>query len=258
MGEKPKEKKKVEVALIEQGKQVAEVGGFISKAIDKGVDVATMEKLFALREKVRAEEAREAFVGAMASFQSECPIIEKNKTVLNKDGRTVRYKYASLDTIVEKMRDPLSKYGLAYSWKVKNEEGFITAIATITHKFGHSETSEFKVPVDKEGYMTEPQKYASALTFAKRYALINALGISTGEEDTDATDVGKEGDAKSDKSKIMFLLRNLNVKTEKKEQITEAIKRLTKKALTEKNYPEIISRLEILVKEAREYENQKV
>jgi hypothetical protein len=60
-----------------------------------------------------------------------------------------------------------------------------------------------------DGYMTAPQKYASAQTFAKRYALCNVLGISTGDEDTDATDVNKENTAKSDKAKIMFLLKAL-------------------------------------------------
>jgi hypothetical protein len=33
--------------------------------------------------------------------------------------------------------------------------------------------------------MNEQQKYASALTFAKRYSFCNSLGILTGDEDTD-------------------------------------------------------------------------
>ena len=228
------------------------VSGFISQAIANNTPVETMEKLFALREKVKAEQAREAFVQAMADFQAKCPVIEKKKKVMNKDGTTVRYKYAPIDSIVEQIKKPLAESGLAYTWTVKNDPGMITAIAMVTHKFGHSETSSFQIPIDTEGYMTAPQKYASALTFAKRYSLCNVLGISTGDEDTDATDVGKEKDAKSEKSKIMFLLKTLGEKTSTAEEIKSAIFSLTKVESSKENYGEIISRLEILVKEQNE------
>ena len=126
---------KKETAIVEA--KDSSVNSFISQAIAQGLPVETMEKLFTLREKVKAEQAKEAFVQAMADFQSECPVIEKKKKVMNKDGSTVRYKYAPLDSIVEQIRKPMAKYGLAYTWTVKNESGFITATAMITHKFGH-------------------------------------------------------------------------------------------------------------------------
>ena len=114
---------------------------------------------------------------------------------------------------------------------------------------GHSEESSFEIPVDKSGYMTAPQQYASALTFAKRYALINVLGISTSEEDTDATTVNKEKDAKSVKARIVFILRKLEYETETKSQVEHAVKKLTNLELTEKNYGEIVSRLEAILSE---------
>jgi len=83
---------------------------------------------------------------------------------------------------------------------VVNEPGFITAVCKITHNLGHSEESAFRIPIDTEGYMSAPQKYASALTFAKRYAFCNALGILTGEDDFDATDVEKKPEIVSVKS----------------------------------------------------------
>lgn len=233
------------------------VDTFISQAIAGNLPVETMEKLFSLREKVKAEQAKEAFVSALSGFQSECPVIEKKKKVMNKDGVSVRYQYAPLDVIVEQIKTPLAKYGFSYTWDVKNETGFITAVATITHKLGHSQTSEFKIPIDTEGYMTAPQKYASALTFAKRYSLVNALGISTGEEDTDATDVGKEKTPKSIKSKIMLALRNLGEDTSTKLSCDTAVKKLTSLTLEDKNLEEIIGRLEILISE-KQNDNQEV
>ena len=66
------------------------VNVLISQALTANVSVETMEKLFALREKVKAEQAKEAFVTAMSKFQEQCPTIEKTKKVMNKDGLTVR------------------------------------------------------------------------------------------------------------------------------------------------------------------------
>ena len=100
--------------------------------------------------------------------------------------------------------------------------------------------------------MTEPQKYASSLTFAKRYSLCDILGISTSEEDTDATDVGKEKNAKSPKAKILFLLRTLGVDMRDKEAIAGKVTELTKLEPLDKNLEEIVSRLEVLVRQKNE------
>ena len=248
----------MEEKIIKKEAEPATVETFISQAISQNLPVETMEKLFALREKVKAEIAKEAYVEALSKFQGNCPVIEKTKKVLNKDGRTVRYQYAPIDAIAEQIKKPLVENGLSYRWEVENEDKMIKATAIITHKLGHSEKSSFAVPIDSEGFMTEPQKYASALTFAKRYSLCNALGISTGEEDTDATDVGNKEKPKSEKAKITFLLRGLGFELKNKEEFEKIIKEKTELELTEKNYGEIVARLEVLFKEKNEYDNQKV
>lgn len=251
------EKTKTDV-VVKKIKQDSSVDTFISQAISSNQPVEVMEKLFSLREKVKAEYARESFVSSLSGFQSECPIIEKTKKVMNKDGVSVRYQFAPIDSIVSQIKIPLAKYGFSYTWKVINEPGFITAVCTITHSLGHTQESEFKIPIDTEGYMTAPQKYASALTFAKRYSLLNALGISTGDEDTDATDVNKEKTPKSTKSKIMFLLKSLGLDLKTKETIEKKVKELTSLELVEDNYGEIVERLEIVVKERQENDNSSV
>lgn len=256
-----KEKKGAKAGEVVVHKEAApspSVEMLISQAVEKGLPVETMERLFTLREKIKGEQAREAFVESMSSFQSVCPIIEKTKKVMNKDGQSVRYQFAPLDAIAKQIQKPLADNGLAYKWTVKNSEGLIAATCIVYHKLGHSEESSFEIPIDKEGFMTAPQKVASALTFAKRYSLINALGISTGDEDTDATDVGKEKEPVSDKAKIVFLLKSLKQKTSTKDEIIGAVKTLTQLDLEEKNYGEIVSRLEVLVKEKQSDEDTQV
>jgi hypothetical protein len=247
-----KEENKKEIAVIEEKKSPDEVMSLLIQAVEQKLPVETMERLFSLREKIKSEKAKEEFTKSLSNFQMECPEIPKTKKVLNKDGKTIRYQYAPLETIIKKIKKPLSDNGLSYNWSVENSEGMIEAKANITHILGHTESSSFSVPIDKEGFMTAPQKYASALTFAKRYSLINALGISTGEEDTDATDVNKEPIPKSIKSQIIFSLKSLNKKTDTKEQIINAVKELTQLDLEEKNYIDIAGRLEVIIKQKNE------
>jgi ERF superfamily len=234
-----------EVAVIAPPQ--SSVDTFISQALAANAPVETLERLFALHRDVQAERARAAFTNSLAEFQENCPIIKKTKKVMNKDGQTVRYVYAPIDAIVEQIKKPLAVAGFSYTFTVKNTEDLITATAKVTHKLGHFETSTFSIPVDKEGYMTAPQKIASALTFAKRYALCNALGISTGDEDTDATDVGKEPDVKSLKSKVIFLLRNLGEKVGTGVEIAVEIERLTGLKLVDANLSQIVEKLEAKV-----------
>jgi hypothetical protein len=228
------------------------VDALISQAVASGASVEVLERLFELHEKVKGSKAKEAFVAAMAKFQSEVPVIKKTKKVMNKDGRTVRYTFAPIESIVEQIKKPLVNNDFSYRWETAQEAGVVKATCIITHTMGHSEQSTFEVGIDTEGFMTAPQKSASALTFAKRYSLCNALGISTGDEDTDATDVGREKDAKNPKTKLMLRLRALGEKTGTKEEIEEAVKRLTQLPLEDKNLEEIVTRLEVVISDRQD------
>jgi hypothetical protein len=243
-----------------------ETSNFIQLAIQNNASIEVMERLYALKERVSADKARAAFVTAMANFQSECPIIEKTKKVLDYQGK-LRYEYAPLDAIISQIKKPLAANRLAYRWNVEETvEGttkYINATAIITHEAGHSESSSFKVPIvaqltkDGRETMTKPQQNGSALTFAKRYALCNVLGIATGEEDNDANTVNNEPKPKSDRSKIAFLLRDLGYRPQSQKEYAKVIGKLVELKLTEENIPEIVARLEVLIAE-KNNDNAKV
>jgi hypothetical protein len=165
-----------------------DASGLIAKAIEHNVGIDTMERLLALRERLKAEQAREAFLRALAAFQGECPVIAKTKTVTIRpqSGSGYSYRYAPLDIIVEQVRGLLQAHGLSYTIKTRQDEGSLTVICEAHHEAGHTEPSELTVPIDKAARMNDTQKVGAARTYAMRYSFCNAFGILTGDEDTDA------------------------------------------------------------------------
>jgi hypothetical protein len=227
---------------------------FITQALASNASVEVLTQLFQLQKDVKAEQAKEAFIRAMANFQKKCPQIEKTKKVMVYSQE--RYRYAPLDAIVSQVRDLLAENELSYSIQADVDGDVVKATCTITHVLGHSQSSSFNAPIEdkksKEGNstMSKPQQYATALTFAKRYAFCNVLGILTTDEDTDAVDSGKKEKKPVEvKSRIVFLLKALSYNTETKESIANAVLTITKLPLEEKNFPKIVEFLEFAVSE---------
>jgi hypothetical protein len=71
---------------------------------------------------------------------------------------------------------------------------FVYATCRVSHELGHFEDTEFGVPVKEDSKMNGPQQFGIALTYARRYALMAALGLGP-EDDPDAA--GVHGDAKA-------------------------------------------------------------
>lgn len=156
-----------------------EATALIAQAIEKNVPVETMEKLLAMRRELKAEKAKEAYDSAMAAFQAECPTIEKTK-------QGYGYKYAPLESIVEQVKDLLSKHGFSYKFNTDEREGGTIIYCRINHIGGHFEDSQVSIDKETTTKMNASQQSGAVMTYGKRYAFCNALGILTGDEDTDA------------------------------------------------------------------------
>lgn len=187
----------------------------IITALERNVPMEVLQKLLDMRERLQKEEAERFFRGSMSNFQAECPIIKKTKVVMNKDGKSTRYKYAPIDSIVRQVQVLLDKHGLSFNSKtsiISDPFPGISATVQISHIMGHSEYSSFEVPMDKDAYMTEPQKWSSAATFAKRIAFCNGFGIITGDEDDDAAITGEDSEGNKE---FLEMLAKLNALPEK-------------------------------------------
>jgi hypothetical protein len=105
--------------------------------------------------------------------------------------------------------------------------------------------------------MTDTQKYGARNTFAKRYAFMNALGILTGDEDTDARELTKKAPklnpATNRKALIVSQLRKLGVvDTKDPDLVRDKIVEFTQLEPVDANFDEITNRLAILIEEKNE------
>lgn len=199
--------------------QASPMDVFIGQAIEKGLDIQSLEKLLQMREKLEAEMAKKEFDKAMSLFQSKCPIIKKSKKVsfeAKTSGRVIQYNYAPLDDILQEAKQFFEECGLSFRIKTKVENSLMTVICTVTHLRGHSESSEFSIPIENSAIMNEAQKFASAHTFCKRYAICNAFGILTGDDDDDSnSNLAETINYDSLSKSLISLIKNKDISKEK-------------------------------------------
>lgn len=144
-------------------------------AIEKGTDMAQLEKLMDLQERYEANQARKEYVKAMASFKSNSPDIYKDKEVAFSG---TYYTHASLGNICEVVTQSLANHGLSHRWHCEQEESKVKVTCIITHVLGHSESTSLQAKPDDSGKKNSIQQIASTVTYLQRYTLLAATGLA--------------------------------------------------------------------------------
>lgn len=163
----------------------------IEAAVNGGVDIDKLERLFDLQERWEKQQARASYYRSMARFQAELPVIRKTKNVnFNTSKGVTNYNYAPLDSIAAQIKEPLHNNGFSYRWAFSEEDGDIVCSCTLTHIDGHSETSTMTAEADDSGRKNSIQAIGSSRTYLQRYTLVGVAGLTTAEEDNDARSVG--------------------------------------------------------------------
>lgn len=159
----------------------------IHLAIEKGIPVEALERLQAMHERAADRAAAAEFARALALFQAKCPPISKNALaqIVTSGGSKFTYKYAELDHIARVVGPILQEVGLSYSWDSEMAEKMVRCTCILRHVSGHSTTASFSCPPESRAGMSEQQKHAAALSYARRQSLVQVLGLTTCDPDTD-------------------------------------------------------------------------
>ena len=156
----------------------------LQQAVDKGVDVSTLEKLMDMAERYQANAARNAFNVAFSDFKAEAVAIIKRTEV--KAGPLSGTKYANLFDVVAVVTPALSKHGLSHSWKLtKDEKEWMEVTCTIRHSLGYAESVSMGSSPDSGPGRNSIQARGSAKSYLERYTLLAATGMAASDQDND-------------------------------------------------------------------------
>jgi len=170
-----KAESKVTTLHAEQPKSVSPLAAMLSNGQH---DVDSIERYWQIQQQWEAGEARKAYFAAMASVRSEMPTVKRSGV-----NKHLHSTFATLDDLIAAIGPILGAHGVSLAWSQKQLDGRVMATCTATHVAGHSESSEFSVPVDKSAKgVNVAQQEAIASTYARRYAFTALIGVSTGDD----------------------------------------------------------------------------
>lgn len=124
-------------------------------------------------------EARSKFYDALAKAQGEIDAAKRDSK-----NPFFKSKYADLASVREACRDQLSKHGIGIlQFPDFDPEKKLVVVETIlTHSAGFEKSFRTRLPIGKH----DAQGVGSAITYARRYAMMAAIGIAPDDDDGNA------------------------------------------------------------------------
>jgi hypothetical protein len=174
-------------------------------ATNPDVDIAKMQQLLDIQERVMAKQAEMSFNAAMGRLQQHLPTIKHDAKLVHRNKATgkdeVISTYARYETIDRQIRKLYTKEGFSLSFSSRrNQDGSTTYLAKLSHADGHSQMAEMVLPADAGGAKNAIQAIASTVSYAKRYLVAMHFNLVTEGEDDD----GKEAAADPAKKQSKF------------------------------------------------------
>jgi hypothetical protein len=118
-----------------------------------------------------------ALAAALAKAQGELRHAQKDR-----ENPHFKSRYADLASVIDAVREPLSKNGLSYTQLPSSSPDGVVLTTILLHTSGEWVTSHLTVPLTKR----DAQGVGSALTYARRYALASMVGIAQEDDDGNA------------------------------------------------------------------------
>lgn len=154
--------------------------------------MAEIEHIENARQRVVAELnallKHDSLAAALAAFQAELPKLRKDETAKvrgeGKDGQPVNYQYgyADLAQVTEAVSPVLGKHGLSFTCTPTMAGNQFVLEYCLLHESGEKREGVWPLPNPMQ---TKPQNLGSAITYARRYALMAVTNTFPDKEDDD-------------------------------------------------------------------------
>lgn len=157
----------------------------IAKAAqDPNVDVAKMHGLLDVQERMMSKQAEITFNQDMAALQEDLPRITKDAKIIHK-GRLIS-TYSTYENIDSVIRPLLKKHNFTQpTFTSKDSGNKFLVTGTLSHRDGHSKTSEVSLTLDASGAKNSVQAMGSTIQYGKRYIVSMLLNLVFEGQDDD-------------------------------------------------------------------------
>ena len=160
----------------------------ISRAVDKGAPIETIERLVALREKMLARKAETDFSEALNRVQEKIKRIAPDAT--NQHTNSKWATYAAIDRVIRPIYSA-EGFSLSFTHAESNKPDCIRVICWVRLR-SHKEPYQVDWPVSTKGpkgndVSTPVQATGISDSYAKRYLVKDIFNIAVGEDDNDGT-----------------------------------------------------------------------
>lgn len=115
--------------------------------------------------------------------------LEVKKAIKDKKNPHLKNEYASLESIIDVLRPITAKHGISIMQYPEYEGTTYLLRTRIAHKSGQFIVSVMPLLMA----IVDMQKFGSAITYARRYALSSIFCIATGEDDDDGEACANKG-----------------------------------------------------------------
>lgn len=162
-------------------------------ATDSTIDLARLEKVMDLRERIAAEDARRAYVEAFAMMQNELPIIAERGEIKIGGNNAKGQGYALWEDVNEAIKPVLSQHGFGLDFKSDQDDKSISITGILRHTGGHTEKTTLRLPIDTSGSKNAVQAIGSSMSYGKRYTAAALLNLTSrgGDDDGRAAGAGE-------------------------------------------------------------------
>jgi hypothetical protein len=152
---------------------------------DPSVDVARLEAVIGLKERMEARDAEKEFNRDFAAAMMEMPRVAKRGRKDMKEKGCIMYAtYEDLDAAIRPIE---TKHGFARSFSTRANDKGPSSIMTLhlTHRAGHSRTSERLCRPDPGPGRNDIQAEGSGESYGRRYLTLGVWNIVTVGADDD-------------------------------------------------------------------------
>lgn len=162
---------------------------------------------------MRTSEETTNLMKAMIASAPEIRSIAKSKQAYG-------YKYATLDSLIDMLREVLPKHGLWFTQIPTRSEEESVLTTRVFHESGEwLEDSILMTDTELQGKANDTQKLGASITYFRRYVLSSIFGVSA-DEDVDGNLASKE---RHQQARPQSTAQKIDSKTYLKKEIRERI-----------------------------------